>query len=112
MAKSNKLIYSNKDKYEELLKVSNPKKVIENAIKYFNNPNIEIYLSPLKTKKYMIYDDKLHKVHFGHINYSDYTKHQDEERRDAYLRRANNIRGKWRDNIFSPNNMAINLLWM
>ena len=46
---SNKLIYSDKDKYEELLKVSNPKKVIENAIKYFNNPNIEIYLSPLKT---------------------------------------------------------------
>jgi hypothetical protein len=58
LAKSNKLIYSNKDKYEELIKVSNPKKVIENAIKYFNDPNIEIYLSPSKNKKYMIYDDK------------------------------------------------------
>jgi hypothetical protein len=50
MAKSNKLIYSNKDKYEELIKVSNPKKVIENAIKYFNDPNIEFYYHRQKIK--------------------------------------------------------------
>jgi hypothetical protein len=60
----------------------------------------------------MIYDDKLHEVHFGHSNYSNLTEHQNEARRDAYLQYAYNIRGKWRDNKDSPNNLAINTLWM
>ena len=46
----NNLIYNDKDKYEELLRVSNPKRVIENAIKYFNNPDIKVYLSTNKNK--------------------------------------------------------------
>ena len=50
----NNFKYHDKDKYEQLLKVSNPQKVIENAIKYFNDPNIEIHLSTFKNKKYMI----------------------------------------------------------
>ncbi len=84
-----------KDKYEELLKVSNPKKVVENAIKYFNDPNIILYISTHKNKKYMLYDmGKTHKVHFGDIRYSDFTKHNNLERREAYLRRATNLRGE------------------
>ncbi len=57
----------------------------------------------------MIYDDKFHEVNFGHINYSDFTKLSSEDKREAYLRRANNFRGKWKDNLFSPNNFAIDL---
>jgi len=33
----NELIYDDINKYEQLLKVSNPKKVIENSIKYFSS---------------------------------------------------------------------------
>jgi len=107
----NELIYDDINKYEQLLKVSNPKKVIENSIKYFNDPNIKVYLSTTRSKKYMIYDDKNKKIHFGHIAYQDYTKHNDPIRRIAYLNRAFNIRGNWHNNKYSPNNLAIALLW-
>jgi len=32
-------------------------------------------------------------------------------RREAYLNRANNIRGNWYQDKYSPNNLAIHLLW-
>jgi len=100
------------EKVKELLQVSNPKKVIENAKRYFNDPNIKVYLSTRKNSKYAIYDPINKKlVHYGNINYEDFTKHQNEERRQNYLKRASNIRGSWRDNPYSPNNLAINLLW-
>jgi len=100
------------EKIKELLKVSNPKRVIENAKRYFNNPDVKLYLSTRKNSKYAIYDPINQKlVHFGNINYSDFTQHQNEERRQNYLRRASNIKGNWRDNPYSPNNLAINLLW-
>ena len=112
MSIKNNFIIHDKDKYEQLLKVSNPKKVIENAIKYFNDPNIEINLSTVKNKKYMIINmDTMKKVHFGHIDYQDFTKHNDLKRREAYLNRAYNIRGKWMENKYSPNNLSIALLW-
>jgi hypothetical protein len=38
------------DKLQELMKISNPVKVIKNAIKYFNNPNIKTYVSSKKDK--------------------------------------------------------------
>ena len=101
-----------KDKLEQLKKVSNPKEVIKNAQQYFNDPDIKVYLSNRKDKKYAIYD-KINKklVHFGNINYEDYTQHKDEKRRQNYLSRASNIKGDRKDNIYSPNNLSINLLW-
>ena len=108
-------IYYNEDqkgKLEQLLRVSNPEKVIENAKHYFNDPNIKVFLSTRKNSKYAIYDP-IHKklVHFGNIDYYDYTYHLNDEYRKNYLRRATNIKGNWRDNPYSPNNLAINLLW-
>ena len=35
-------------KLSQLLQVSDPKQVILNAQKYFNDPNIKVYLSPKK----------------------------------------------------------------
>jgi hypothetical protein len=101
-------------KLNKLLEVSDPKKVILNAKKYFNDPNIKIYLSPEKNKKYAIinpYTNKL--VSFGQMNppMEDYTKHRDEIRRINYLKRASNIKGNWKNDPYSPNNLAINLLW-
>jgi hypothetical protein len=101
-----------KQKLEDLIKVSNPKKVIENAQTYFNNPNIKIYLSNHKYKKYSITDPIKGKlVHFGDIRYSDFTQTNDKNKQEAYLKRAMKIKGDWHDNKYSPNSLAINLLW-
>ena len=102
------------EKLKDLLKVSNPKRVIENAKRYFDNPNVKVYLSTRKNSKYAIYDPKNDKlVHFGQFfpPMEDYSHHQNEERRQNYLRRASNIKGNWRDNPYSANNLSINLLW-
>ena len=101
-------------KLEQLLKVSNPKEVIKKAQQYFNDPNIKVYLSSRKNKKYAIYDPINKKlVHFGQFNppMEDFTKHNDPIRRERYLNRAMNIKGDWRNNKYSPNSMSINLLW-
>jgi len=45
------------------------------------------------------------------MGYEDFTKHKDEERRQQYLSRATNIKGNWKKNKYSPNNLAINILW-
>jgi hypothetical protein len=99
-------------KLAHLKTVSNPKTVIENAQHYFKDPNIKVFLSPVKNKKYAVYDP-IHKklISFGNINYEDYSFHLDDRRRDNYLKRASNIRGNWHSNPYSPNNLAINLLW-
>jgi len=100
------------DKLKELMKISNPAKVLKNAIKYFNNPNVKIYVSSKKDKKYMIIGLNGKAVHFGQIGYEDYTKHNDNERKKAYLARATKIKGNWKDDPYSPNSLSINLLWM
>lgn len=100
-------------KMQQLLKVSNPDKVLKNARHYFNDPNIKIYISSHKKSKYAIYDPIHQKlVHFGHIDYEDFTKHNDKKRQQNYLLRASNMKGNWKDNPYSPNNLSIALLWM
>ena len=99
------------DKLKELMKISNPAKVLKNAIKYFNNPNVKIYVSSKKDKKYMIIGLNGKAVHFGQIGYEDYTKHNDLNRRNSYLARATKIKGNWKDDPYSPNNLSIALLW-
>ena len=99
-------------KLEQLLKVSNPKEVIKKAQQYFNDPNIKVYLSSRKNKKYAIYDPINKKlVHFGHLQYQDMTKHNDPIRRERYLKRAMNIKGDWRNNKYSANSLSTALLW-
>lgn len=109
-----KLYYNDNNKYKlnQLLEVSDPKKVIINARHYFNDPNIKVYLSPEKNKKYAIYDPNIDKlISFGNINFQDYTYHKNEIRRNNYLKRSANIKGNWKSNQYSPNNLARNLLW-
>ena len=67
--------------------------------------------STRKNKKYMIMNDNNKLVHFGDLRYEDYTKHHDEDRLNRYISRATKIKGKWRRDKYSPNNLAINLLW-
>jgi hypothetical protein len=71
----------------------------------------DIYISDKFPKKYYIITPEGKKVYFGDIRYEDYTNHMDNERRDRYLSRALNIKGDWKNNIYSPNYLAIVLLW-
>ena len=50
-------------------------------------------------------------VHFGSLIYQDFTKHQNKERQKNYIIRASNIKGDWRSDKFSPNNLSLYLLW-
>lgn len=98
---------------EELLKNSNPDIVIKKAKEIYGN-DVKLLQSSKPEKKYMIYDPNKNKwVHFGQLYppMEDFTKHQDLGRRDRYLKRATKIKGKWRKNPYSPNNLSIKLLW-
>jgi hypothetical protein len=50
-------------------------------------------------------------VHFGQMGYEDFTKHKNKTRRKNYLTRSRKIRGNWKSDKYSPNNLSINLLW-
>jgi len=71
-----------------------------------------LFTSPKIDKKYRIYNPIKGKwVDFGQMGYEDYTKHQDDKRRASYLARAGNMKGKWRDDPYSANNLSIHILW-
>jgi hypothetical protein len=98
-------------KYDELIKYSNPARVAKNAKDYFGK-DVKIYISDRPTKKYMVQDPTGKWVHFGEMGYQDFTKHLDKKRQRQYLKRSMNIRGSWFQDAYSPNMLAINLLWM
>ena len=68
-------------------------------------------------------DDGEHKlelrgVKFGRKGYGDFIKYSLDEgvdeaqkHRSAYLARATNIKGDWAKDMYSPNSLAINILW-
>ena len=86
--------------------------LLSNKKKYFNNPDINLFISTHKNKKYQIYDPFKNKmVHFGDIRFEDFTKHKNKQRQQAYLKRSTNIKGDWSKNKYSANNLSINLLW-
>jgi len=90
---------------------SNPVKAQEKAFKFLGKTAI-LYFSSRKDKKYQIYDPNHQKwVHFGQIGYEDYTKHRNYNRRKQYLNRATKIKGNWKSNPYSPNNLSIHILW-
>jgi hypothetical protein len=97
-------------KYQELIKYSDPAKAQELAHQYLG-PKIELLISTKKDKKYMVHTPDNKVVHFGQMGMEDFTRHKDEDRKKKYLARATKIKGKWKDNKYSPNNLSINILW-
>ncbi len=98
---------SSKEKYGQL-------QVIRKAQHYINNPNIKVYLSNRKGKKYAIYDpNNKNLIHFGQFNppMQDNTKHKDDKNRQNYLLRTSHIKCDWKNNPYSANHLSINLLW-
>ena len=65
----------------------------------------------MKEKKYMITTPHGNIVHFGQMGYEDFTKHKNKTRRKNYLTRSRKIKGDWKKNKYSPNNLSIHLLW-
>jgi acid phosphatase class B len=88
--------------------MSNFSVVNAKALKLYGRP---VYISNRKNKKYMILNNSGKFVHFGDSRYEDFTAHNDTDRRAKYLARATQIRGPWRNDIFSPNFLSITLLW-
>lgn len=77
---------------------------------YFGKPT-KLYVSDKPSKKYYVLDPDGKKHYFGAMGFSDFTKHKDPVRRRAYLARARKIKGNWLHDKYSPNNLAINILW-
>jgi len=101
----------NKNFTKKILKYSNPKIAQMKAYKYLGKKAI-LYPSTKKEKKYMICDRKQNKwVHFGQIPYEDFTKHKNTKRRKNYLTRTLRIKGDWKKNPYSANNLSRNILW-
>ena len=89
--------------------ISNPATVFRRFKKYKGNDNATIDISPRPEKKYVVRVDG-RSIHFG-STLPDFTKHKNQARRERYLQRATAIKGKWRNDKYSANALAINLLW-
>ena len=98
-------------KEKEIWKYSNPTKVFKKAEQYLGS-DVDIRLSTEPKKKYMVFNPHTHKwIHFGLIPYEDFTKHNDPVRRHSYLTRTAFMRGDWKKDKYSPNNLSRNILW-
>jgi len=89
-------------------KVSDIRKVNQLSKLIYKKP---VETSTRKNKKYMILNDDNKYVHFGDSRYQDASVHNDPIRLINYLSRATKIKGNWKNNKYSPNNLSINLLW-
>ena len=87
--------------------------LLHNAINKYGARNLEP--SKRKNKKYVVTLQDGQKIHFGDRRYSDYTLHEDEERRERYRKRAREIRNEKGEKTYldrtSPNFWSYNLLW-
>lgn len=85
----------------------------QNAYNYLGE-DAKLYISPRKNKKYRIFNPLENKwVDFGQMDppMEDFTKHKDKARQQRYLKRASKIKGNWKNNPYSPNNLSISILW-
>ena len=92
--------------YGELIKISNPEKVLKTFRK--ENPNVVIEISNRREKKYMIIHPVTNrKIHFG-STMQDYTKNKDNKRRDNFRARAR----KWEHaEKYTPAWLSFRYLW-
>lgn len=97
-------------KSNPLWKYSNPNIAQNQATRLLGKDAI-LYKSERKDKKYQILDPEGNWVSFGQMGYEDFTKHRDQKRRENYLNRASKIKGEWRQNEYSPNALAMRILW-
>lgn len=97
-------------KEDALVKISNPTTVKRKFATYAKGDGAKLMISNRPDKKYKVIKPDGTTVHFG-STLEDYTKHGDDKRRAAYLKRSAGIKGNWRDDKWSPNNLSRELLW-
>jgi hypothetical protein len=97
-------------KESELVKISNPATVKRKFAAYAKGDDAKLMISNRSDKKYKVIKPDGTTVHFG-STLEDYTKHGDDKRRAAYLKRSGAIKGDWRSDKYSPNSLARALLW-
>lgn len=93
------------DKEKFIRLFSDPEKVQQKANKF----GLDIKLSTRKNKKYMfLHPETKRWIHFGDLNYEDYTKHMNENRRRLF-----SIRNRDWENAerYSPRWASWNLTW-
>ena len=96
---------------DPIYEFSDPSAAQKKAIEYLG-PNAILYRSNKAKKKYMIMDPIKNKmIHFGEIGFSDFLKHKNPLRRNNYLKRTANIKGNWKDNKYSANQLSRIILW-
>ena len=98
------------DKRKQIKNVSNPFLVYQKA-KLLLNDDFVIDISTRVNKKYMI-KSKFTKnkwVHFGDIRYMDYTKHQNDEKKNRFKLRNSHWLSDYEK--YSPSWFSYNLLW-
>ena len=96
---------------KKLRKYSNPMVAQRKAHVYLGK-SVKLYPARNTKKKYSVFDPIHQKwVNFGQMGYEDYTKHRDKKRRKNYLTRSTHIKGHWKTNKYSPNNLSIKILW-
>ena len=96
---------------KEIHKYSSPRKAQQMAYKYLGK-TAKLYPANNPEKKYRVFDKKHNKwVQFGQMGYEDYTKHKDKSRRRNYLTRTKYMKGDWKNNRYSANNLSRNILW-
>ena len=89
---------------------SKPRIAQKMAYKYLGK-TAKLYPANNPEKKYKILDPKNNKwINFGQMGYED-TKHHDKNRRKNYLTRTKFMRGDWKNNKYSANNLSRNILW-
>ena len=98
-------------KLSELKKISDPDEVFRRFKKYKGSDDATIGISYRDDKKYMVRVNGERLIHFG-SKMQDYTLHKNEERRKSYLARSGGIKGEWRDDKWSANQLSRSLLWM
>ena len=96
---------------KKLRKYSNPM-VAQRKARMYLGKSVKLYPARNIQKKYSVFDPIHQKwVNFGQMGYEDYTKHRDKKRRKNYLTRSMHIKGHWKTNKYSPNNLSIKILW-
>lgn len=86
-------------------------RVIRNAKKYLGD-DVVILPSTRTNKKYMVMDPTTGGyIHFGDKRYEDFTQHHNLVRQRNYLARSYGIRGDWKKDKYSANNLSREILW-
>jgi hypothetical protein len=95
---------------DDIWMYSDPRRAQSKAFEVYG-PNAILFRSKTKSKKYFIKSPEGKTVNFGQMGYEDFLKHRNPTRRLNYLNRSFNIKGDWKKNGYSPNNLSRNILW-